>query len=207
MVRQQLLLCSSSSITITSLPFSLYGPFRSQNFHISSQSKVHQFHRTTSHRHYVRHRTNLSLHQGRCAQNGAEGVQHPQRQRPLRLCRRCHPSKPTQTPLPPSTPTLDSTQLTWATIQSVVDKADKSKSDIIAERQANLPLPDQPPTASDWNSSDASTVNVGSGRDVDAAFSKGQGGAREGKDGLSGIPNDAVTREAKGKAGLADTTN
>ena len=26
-----------------------------------------------------------------------------------------------------------------------------------------MPLPDQPPVASDWNSSDASTVNVGSG--------------------------------------------
>lgn len=31
------------------------------------------------------------------------------------------------------------------------------------------------------------------------------GGAREGKDGLEGIPSDAVTREARGKAGLADT--
>lgn len=29
--------------------------------------------------------------------------------------------------------------------------------------QANLPLPEDPPTASDWNSADGRTVNVGSG--------------------------------------------
>lgn len=37
----------------------------------------------------------------------------------------------------------------------------RSKADIISERQANLPLPEQPPTASDWNSADARNVNVG----------------------------------------------
>ncbi|KAL8680214.1 MAG: hypothetical protein Q9186_003572 [Xanthomendoza sp. 1 TL-2023] len=37
------------------------------------------------------------------------------------------------------------------------------KADLIAERQSNLPRPDDPPVASDFNSSDTSTVNVGSG--------------------------------------------
>ncbi|KAK5713026.1 hypothetical protein LTS12_027880, partial [Elasticomyces elasticus] len=41
------------------------------------------------------------------------------------------------------------------------DKTDKSKE--IDEHKANLPLPDQPPTASDWQSADERTVNVGSG--------------------------------------------
>lgn len=107
----------------------------------------------------------------------------------------------------------------------------KSKADIIAERQANLPLPDQPPVASDWNSADASTVNVGSGGQA-AGFSAGNDGlrepatgdssvrtdgeargtntltqnvGREGKDNLGGIPSDAVTRDAKDKVS-ADTT-
>ncbi|KAK8214836.1 hypothetical protein M8818_002419 [Zalaria obscura] len=115
-----------------------------------------------------------------------------------------------------------------AAMQSVVDAADKNKSEIINERQANLPLPEQPPVASDWNSSDASTVNVGSGGQSDQ-FSVGnaslrepatgdsgvrsadsnlaQGAGREGKDNLGGLPNDAVAREAKGKAGTTDTTN
>ena len=34
----------------------------------------------------------------------------------------------------------------------------------IDRNKANLPLPDQPPVASDWNSMDATNVNVGSGR-------------------------------------------
>lgn len=92
-------------------------------------------------------------------------------------------------------------------LQHVVDTADKNKSDIIAERQANLPLPDQPPTASDFNSADARTVNVGSGS-ISGSFShgQGQGAGREAADGLSGLPNDAVARGAKDKAGLEDTT-
>lgn len=96
-----------------------------------------------------------------------------------------------------------------------------SKADIIEERKANLPLPEDPPVASDFNSADARTVNVGAGgraedlshsgladstlrspATTDAVGSTG----REAKDGLSGIPNDAVTRDAKDKAGLADTT-
>merc|ERR1712137_1043557 len=80
-----------------------------------------------------------------------------------------------------------------------------------------LPLPEQPPVASDFNSADASTVNVGSGRQ-EASFSSGGGAirdpavgaggvaGREAKDGLGGIPNDAVSREAKDHSGLADTT-
>jgi tubulin gamma len=43
-------------------------------------------------------------------------------------------------------------------------KMTQSKDQKIAETQANLPLPDQPPTASDWQSADARNVNVGSGK-------------------------------------------
>lgn len=82
-----------------------------------------------------------------------------------------------------------------------------NKKELIEERKANLPLPDQPPVASDFNSADARTVNVGSGAvseppTTGGDFSKG----REGADNLGGLPNDAVTRDAKDKAGLADTT-
>ena len=37
---------------------------------------------------------------------------------------------------------------------------EQSKASLIAERQANLPLPEEPPVSSDWNSSDARTVNT-----------------------------------------------
>nr|RBQ84668.1 hypothetical protein FVER53263_02785 [Fusarium verticillioides] len=40
----------------------------------------------------------------------------------------------------------------------------QSKDQKIAETQANLPLPEQPPKASDWQSADARTVNVGAGK-------------------------------------------
>lgn len=109
-----------------------------------------------------------------------------------------------------------------------------SKKEIIEERKANLPLPDDPPTQSDFNSADARTVNVGSGGQADD-ISHGSGDSsmrepatgdsavrtdgeewksnvaggdvgREAKDNLSGIPNDAVTRDRKNAAGLADTT-
>ncbi|KAH0171955.1 hypothetical protein KCU67_g1932, partial [Aureobasidium melanogenum] len=114
-----------------------------------------------------------------------------------------------------------------AAMQSIVDQADKNKAELIEERRSNLPLPENPPTKSDFNSADPSTVNVGSGRVSDtfshgndalrepatgdsavrsADATLGQGVGREGKDGLSGIPNDAVTREAKNKSGLSDTT-
>jgi len=39
----------------------------------------------------------------------------------------------------------------------------QSKAELIEARRAALPLPDDPPAASDWNSADARTVNVGSG--------------------------------------------
>ncbi|EAW07474.1 uncharacterized protein ACLA_021880 [Aspergillus clavatus NRRL 1] len=48
-------------------------------------------------------------------------------------------------------------------MKSIIDQnTDKAKE--IEERKANLPLPDQPPVASDWQSADQRTVNVGSGR-------------------------------------------
>lgn len=40
----------------------------------------------------------------------------------------------------------------------------KSKEQKIAEVQANLPLPEQPPKPSDFNSADMRTTGVGSGR-------------------------------------------
>ncbi|MCJ1462141.1 hypothetical protein MMC07_000741 [Pseudocyphellaria aurata] len=39
----------------------------------------------------------------------------------------------------------------------------KSKAELIDERKAALPLPEDPPVASDWNSADGRTTNVGSG--------------------------------------------
>jgi hypothetical protein len=92
----------------------------------------------------------------------------------------------------------------------------QSKADIISERQANLPLPEHPPVASDWNSSDVCTVNVAAGerqsevstgdasttglrepatagsgvRQEDGADLSGVG--RQGKEGLDGLPKDAT---------------
>ncbi|KAI9803079.1 MAG: hypothetical protein M1833_001149 [Piccolia ochrophora] len=108
-------------------------------------------------------------------------------------------------------------------LKSTIDS--KSNPEVISERQANLPLPDQPPTASDWNSADQRTVNVGSGGvQSDVSTGKGlrepvtgdssvrvsgdewktntapdSGVGRQGKDGLQGLPSDAVTRDAKNK--------
>ncbi|CAN8106448.1 unnamed protein product [Discula destructiva] len=86
-----------------------------------------------------------------------------------------------------------------------------SNAEKIANAQSNLPLPEQPPVASDWNSADASKVNVGSGRDVASGVSTGAGETsglrepasksadvdlskvgRQGKDGLDGLPKDAT---------------
>ncbi|KAL8759239.1 MAG: hypothetical protein Q9199_000926 [Rusavskia elegans] len=95
------------------------------------------------------------------------------------------------------------------------------KAEVIAERQSNLPLPDDPPVISDFNSNDTSTTNVGSGG-VQSDVSYGGGSesglrgpatsdsslrtdgeqfgintsgpgkvGREGKDGLEGLPADA----------------
>ncbi|KAL7623098.1 hypothetical protein AAE478_006777 [Parahypoxylon ruwenzoriense] len=87
----------------------------------------------------------------------------------------------------------------------------QSKADKIEQIKSNLPLPEQPPTASDWNSADARNVNVGSGsvqsdvstgdastaglrepaskKDVDLS-----GVGRQGKDGLKGPPKDARSK-------------
>jgi hypothetical protein len=81
----------------------------------------------------------------------------------------------------------------------------KANPQVVDEAQSNLPLPEQPPVASDFNSSDARTVNVGSGgvAQADVDITTGRVAGREGKDGL---PNDAVARDSKDHSGLADTT-
>ena len=106
------------------------------------------------------------------------------------------------------------------------------KQEIIDERQANLPLPEQPPRPSDWNSSDKRTMNVGprgrednisaSGRGLEilreAATGESDvsgeewktntaasGAGREAKDNLQGLPNDAVTRGTRNKASTVET--
>ncbi|KAJ5561693.1 hypothetical protein N7535_003844 [Penicillium sp. DV-2018c] len=48
-------------------------------------------------------------------------------------------------------------------MKSIIDQ-NTNKPEEIEKVKANLPLPDQPPTASDWNSLDQRTTNVGSGR-------------------------------------------
>ena len=97
----------------------------------------------------------------------------------------------------------------------------KANPSTVDEVKSNLPLPEQPPVASDFNSADARTVNVGAGGQAADISASGQGGStlrepatigsvgaagREGKDGLSGIPNDAVTRDQKDHSGLQNTT-
>jgi hypothetical protein len=87
----------------------------------------------------------------------------------------------------------------------------QSKADKIDEFKANLPLPDQPPVASDWQSADARNVNVGSGGVPAGNPSTGDGQTaglrepatkssgdtdmsgigRQGKDNLEGPPKDA----------------
>lgn len=98
----------------------------------------------------------------------------------------------------------------------------KSKAQIIDERKANLPLPDDPPVPSDWNSADERTVNITKGskdsdkatRGAAAASSTGlrggpatqgsgvreksganlSGVSREGGENLTGHPKDALKR-------------
>merc|ERR1711988_69820 len=62
-------------------------------------------------------------------------------------------------PVPTHNPPFLTTQTQHTTANMT-----QSKDQTIEERKANLPLPEQPPATSDWNSADASTVNVGSGR-------------------------------------------
>ncbi|OTB10693.1 hypothetical protein K445DRAFT_322816 [Daldinia sp. EC12] len=87
----------------------------------------------------------------------------------------------------------------------------QSKADQVEEVRSNLPLPDQPPVASDWNSADARNVNVGSGG-VQSDISTGAGSTsglrepaskkdvdlsgvgRQGKDNLENPPKDAKSK-------------
>lgn len=94
----------------------------------------------------------------------------------------------------------------------------RSNDERIDAIQANLPLPEDPPTTSDWNSADARNVNVGSGgteSDISTgnAASSGlrepasmgsgvreergadlSGVGRQGKDNLDELPKDARAR-------------
>lgn len=54
------------------------------------------------------------------------------------------------------------------------DKPTKSKDELIEERRTALPLPEDPPVASDWNSLDGRKTNVGSGS-VQSDVSYGNG--------------------------------
>ena len=87
----------------------------------------------------------------------------------------------------------------------------QSKEQKIDEVKANLPLPEDPPVASDWQSADARNVNVGSGG-VQAPIGTGvaaEAGLREpastdpqdlsnvgrqGVEGLSHPPKDAAAK-------------
>lgn len=78
-------------------------------------------------------------------------------------------------------------------------KTPQSKADKIEQTKSNLPLPDQPPVASDWQSADASKVNVESGRTegnigTDAASSAG---LREPATQSSGMDMSGIGRQAK----------
>ncbi|KAK1760596.1 hypothetical protein QBC47DRAFT_408655 [Echria macrotheca] len=92
----------------------------------------------------------------------------------------------------------------------------ESKDEKIARAQANLPLPEQPPVPSDWQSADARNLNVGTGA-VESDISYGDASSaglrepatqsseqidmsrfgRQGHDNLDAPPKDALTKEAK----------
>ncbi|KAL4895841.1 hypothetical protein BDV59DRAFT_173243 [Aspergillus ambiguus] len=106
-------------------------------------------------------------------------------------------------------------------MKSVLGK-NTNKQEQIDKVQSNLPLPEQPPRASDWNSADQRTVNVGSGgvegpisgdrntalREPATAESsvRRDGGelhqntapmgnvGRQAKENLDGLPKDALAR-------------
>lgn len=89
----------------------------------------------------------------------------------------------------------------------------EAKPEQIERVKANLPLPEQPPKLSDWNSADARTVNGGSGR-LEGPIGKSNSSTaglrgpatkrsedmdmskigRQGVDGLENTPKDARTR-------------
>ncbi|OIW23641.1 hypothetical protein CONLIGDRAFT_637612 [Coniochaeta ligniaria NRRL 30616] len=89
----------------------------------------------------------------------------------------------------------------------------ESKADKIERVKANLPLPEQPPVPSDWQSFDERKVNVGSGGVSSGNVSTGDGVSsglrepatqgsdmdmsgisRQGKDNLGEPPKDARSR-------------
>ncbi|KAJ5852390.1 uncharacterized protein N7529_011775 [Penicillium soppii] len=97
-------------------------------------------------------------------------------------------------------------------MKSVIDQ-NTNKSEEIEKTKANLPLPEQPPVASDWNSSDQRTTAVvppdNSGLREGAAASSSarvDGNVlhtntapdskvgRQGTEGLDHLPSDATTR-------------
>ncbi|KAJ5578340.1 uncharacterized protein N7459_007304 [Penicillium hispanicum] len=106
-------------------------------------------------------------------------------------------------------------------MKSIIDQnTDKSKQ--IDQTKANLPLPNQPPVASDWSSADQRTVNVGSGgiegpisgemesglrgpataessvrvagQELHKNTAPGKGPGRQAVEGLENLPSDATTR-------------
>lgn len=110
-----------------------------------------------------------------------------------------------------------------AKAQSIVDQNTQSKADLINERVAGLPKPEQPPVASDFNSADAS-IAQGSGAISGTTGQTGPETAESsvrvdgnitktntapGPDAARGtpLPNDAVAQGSKQKADLANTTN
>ncbi|OJZ88505.1 hypothetical protein ASPFODRAFT_44194 [Aspergillus luchuensis CBS 106.47] len=106
-------------------------------------------------------------------------------------------------------------------MKSIIDE-NTDKQAQIDKTQSNLPLPEDPPRASDWNSMDQRTVDVGSGgregpvsgennsalREPATASSSVRvsgeeyhkntqpmsGVGRQGKDNLEGLPRDALYR-------------
>ena len=78
--------------------------------------------------------------------------------------------------------------------QSTLASQSESKQQTIDRVQGNLPLPDQPPTASDFNSADARSVNVGSGgvsSDVSTgAYGGSESGLREPATAASSVRTD-----------------
>lgn len=84
----------------------------------------------------------------------------------------------------------------------------ESQVEEVNRHKANLPLPEDPPVPSDWQSADARTVNVGSGRVPTGGMDTASVGlrepatkgsdteemsrlGREAKDNLPGPPKDA----------------
>ncbi|KAK4240989.1 hypothetical protein C8A03DRAFT_30827 [Achaetomium macrosporum] len=83
----------------------------------------------------------------------------------------------------------------------------QSKAEKIEQVKSNLPLPDQPPQASDWQSADARTTAVSSGGVSAGDVSTGAGvtsGLREPATKASGdVDMSGIGRQ--GKEGLEDT--